>query len=263
MISWEGRWEKFLRGTLDEAVEAHEEYLRNFPSFHLRNFRRQRLNDEESAKGEAAARIFLKDCRLDVEPAESKKNGGLDYRCWRKPLEKRTGPQLLAEITSLRSDAVQDKSGWPETASAFSLITEQIQKKTDSKIPQIRKNASEGTVLIVTTVHPAGHVLMHGLPAKILSEASQELFIEWKEISGVILLALHWKSYQALGILNPFANVELDLRYFPDVPFVLKERWVISDPEPKEGLYPSADFESWQKNRSRRRHARLRRTPSS
>ncbi len=258
VVSWMFRWNwrghkaPTFNGNLDDVVRDHIEYLK--VPFHQRNFKNLLDNDPEAAKGEAVLRYFLASQQLDPEPGETEERGGLDFRCQPKnavnqPIK---GEEFWVEVTSLRPDVVERHSGWPNTieegAGAFAIITEQLRRKTGSKIEQIRKH-DQNCLLAITSTHVGSSALLSRVGTQMFLSAGEEFFQDWREISAILLVSVSCDCCQILGVLNPEADYPFNIGYLGDVPFLrakdwppsstgdVKSEWVVGYPPPLQNDY--------------------------
>jgi hypothetical protein len=255
-FAWQGN-------TLDEITQAYALFLE---VRHPRNWKlfKDRLGaDPDAAKAEAAVFSWLRSARLAPEINESPSKGGIDFLCL--PDEK---DSFLLEVTSLRKDAVIAKSGWPndltEGAAAFSMVTPQISRSIQNKVPQLARGpAGIARVLAVCLAHPGASALLgtmaaewvvtstpvimsalakDGTPAnaaRLVTNLKQSAFFCIKDgaiapvrekISAVLLIALWERQLDIVGMLHPAPAVPFEYRLLGEIPF-LRVDWPIIGPE--------------------------------
>jgi len=254
--AWQGN-------TLDEVAQAYALFLEVRHPQHWKLFKDRLTADPDAAKAEAAVFSWLRSARLAPAINENPSRGGMDFLCL--PDEK---DSFLLEVTSLRKDAVIAKSGWPddltEGAAAFSMVTPQISRTIQNKIPQLARGP-EGIarVLAVCLSHSGASALLgtmaaewvvtstpvitaalpkDGVPAdaaRLVTNLKQSAFFCIKDgaiapvrekISAVLLVAVWERQLDIAGMLHPAPAVPFAYRLLGDIPF-LRVEWPITSPD--------------------------------
>jgi hypothetical protein len=253
-FTWEG-------DTLDEITQAYSLFLEVCHPAHLVAFKERLTAEPAAARAEAAVFSWLSSARLAPALNEDRSRGGMDFLC----LPGQTDSFLL-EVTSLRKEAITAKSGWPEQlteeAAAFSMVTPQISRSIQHKMPQLAASpASVARVLAICLSHPGASALLSTLAAEwvitsppalrsvipkdgapagdpqMVTNLKQSAFFCIKEgrieparqcLSAILLVAVWDRQLEISGMLHPAATKPFAYRLLRGVPF-LRVDWPIID----------------------------------
>jgi hypothetical protein len=184
---------------------------------------------------------------------------------------------FFVEATSLLPDAVTTRSGIPNEipecgeGGAFSLLTQSVNNKAEAKNAQLEGCGKPGVVAIASThtgiaalfnaataeyclvSEPQVRTPLGGGPSRQETTLQRSVFLELsadastviskrRNISAILLIAVYGTESEVFGILHPEPHFQLDVKFFPKVPFirlrnwpivdrVISTEWVISDPD--------------------------------
>jgi hypothetical protein len=167
----------------------------------------------------------------------------------------------LLEVTSLKPEAVSERSGWPDELSdrarAFGMITTNLWRKAKAKAPQLGGH-EVARVLAICLTHPAAGALVGTLAAQWLMTSQPKLSVTVgdpvgairettdlresaflavrddrivpvrQSISAVLLVAIWDDSVNVVGLLHPEPTVPFDYGTFRDLPFRRLD-WPVKD----------------------------------
>jgi hypothetical protein len=247
---------RVLGATVSEVVKAYSLLLEIRYPDHFRAFRLRTVNDPTAANAEAVMFSWLRWHGFSPTPADAPGLGGPDFLC-SPPL---AAPFLL-EVTSLKPDAVSQRSGWPDEltdkAHAFAMITPKLWSKAKNKAAQLGGHEI-ARILAVCLTHTGADVLLSTLAAQWLmtsdpklsvpvgspitavrevTNLSKSAFLTIREgnivparqsISAVLLVALWEQELHAVGLLHPEPAVAFDYRSLIELPF-LRLEWPVKN----------------------------------
>ncbi len=245
--------------SLSRIAEAHSDYLLlKHPAFHHK-FQRLLEADPEAATAEAAVFSILKTYfRAEPEPADEPGTGGVDFVC-RKDEE----DMCVVEVTSLKPEAVAEKSGIPAIADddggAFRMTTHQLFSTVCGKADQLADYPCP-RVLAITSTHFASSFLMGtqgaeylltsepsltfpvgvpGAPVRMTTNLRSSAFFgpgpneqiapRRRSVSAVLLIGLFGDQSTVIGLLHPAPAYPLGIERFREVPFLRVANWPIVD----------------------------------
>lgn len=241
---------------LDDVLKAYLSFLEVCYPEHKKHFEARLRNDPDAARSEAVVFSWLRAQGLRPQIAESPEKGGMDYICFSDT----EGPFLI-EVTSLKKEAVELRSGWPdelsEVARSFSMITPNLWSKTLDKAPQLGGHDFP-RVLCISLIHVGASILVgtlaaewlmasepkievpvglgvDDLPARNVTNLKKSAFFKIQDgvispvrqsISAILLISIWNDQLSVAGMLHPMASVPFNYRIFREVPF-LKIKWPI------------------------------------
>jgi hypothetical protein len=255
-FAWQGN-------TSDEVTQAYALFLEVCHPEHLKRFQDRLKADPEAARAEAAVFSWLRTSRLAPAINEHPSRGGADFLCL--PGEK---DSFLLEVTSLRKDAIASKSGWPddldEGAAAFSMVTPQISRTIQHKVPQLAGGPQDvARVLAICLSHSGASALLGTMAAervvtstpvittplaadgtaseapRLVTNLKQSAFFCIKNgvivpvrerISAILLIGIWDRQLEIVGMLHPAPTTPFAYRLLGDVPF-LRVEWPIRGSE--------------------------------
>jgi len=243
--------------SLSEVIKAHADYLLvKHPTYHDK-FQKLRHADPEAAMGEAVVFSVLKTYfRAEPEPADEPGTGGVDFIC-----RKDKDDAFVVEVTSLKPDAVAERSGIPATADegggAFQMTTHQLFSKICAKADQLAEYPCP-RVLVITSTHFASSFLLGaqgaeylltsepritfpagipGAPVRMITNlrssaffapgADGEIVPRRQSVSAVLLIGLFGDQSNVVGLLHPAPAHRLKIERFREVPFLRLANWPI------------------------------------
>ncbi len=242
----------FTPPTLQETLLEYETFLsKEYPGHH-KAFHQSTKSDPESTRAEAAIFYMFRWMGFAVDIEEKTGTGGVDFRC------KKNRQEFVAEVTSIKSDTVTRKSGWPDRVFnggfAFNMITHALLFKAIDKTPQM-SNLPCPRVLVVTTEHIGAGALMGPHAArslmtgdthvqlkvnvsdpdpKVATQLSNSVFFRSKDgkiescrrsISAILLTGIDSSACHVLGLLHPDPEKKFPAEYLPTVPFLTLCHW--------------------------------------
>jgi hypothetical protein len=222
---------------------------------HHKSFRDRLENDCHAAQAEAVMFSWLRSQQMMPTLADVPGAGGPDFFCSPDSAE-----PFLIEVTSLKTDAIEQRSGWPDEltqrADSFGMITPNLWSKTRAKARQLG-DRPVGRVLAICLSHIGAGALLGTLAAewsmtsepKIVARLSAPLgsiqqvtdlrkaaFLGLRDgtvtpvrqsISAILLVAIWESQLDVLGMLHPQPAVKFDYRTFREVPF-LRLEWPVT-----------------------------------
>lgn len=247
--------ENRLRTTVADIVRAYTLLLEIRPDHH-RSFRSRLESDPDAARAEAVVFSWLRSRRMMPTLSDAPGTGGPDYLCLPDSDE-----PFLIEVTSLKKDAVEQRSGWPdelsERAQSFGMITPNLLSKARAKARQLGGH-DVGRVLAICLSHIGAGALLGTLAAEWLmtsepklsvpigvssgavrqvTDLSKAAFLTTRDgavvptrrsISAILLIAIWEDQLETVGILHPEPAVSFDYRTLREVPF-LRLEWPLKD----------------------------------
>jgi len=235
----------------EAVLESYFVYLETCHRDRWERFKHLRKDDRDAALAEAVVFSWMQHERLDPEVAENPSTGGVDFRC-----TPRSASPFLLEATSLKSEAVTSRSGWPdhldEVARSFAMVTPNLWSKARKKAGQLA-GAPEPRVLAVCSTHAAADVLLGTIAAEWfmtfepmlavgattvnVTDLRKAAFLQVQDgavvpsnqsISAVLLIAISNACLDVVGLLHPVPAIPFEYRALASVPF-LRARWPIQD----------------------------------
>ena len=254
-FTWDGN-------TLDEISQAYALFLEVSHPENLKLFRDRLKADPDAAKAEAAVFSWLRSARLAPAINEHPSLGGMDFVCDPEAME-----PFLLEVTSLSKQATAARSGWPdeltEGAAAFSMVTPQISRAMQKKIPQLASGPDGvARVLAICLAHSGSSALLGTMAAEwvvtstpvistalpreggpmeapqLVTNLKQSAFFCIKEgsivpvrqdISAILLIGVFERQLEIVGMLHPAPKTRFAYQVLGEVPF-LRVEWPISGP---------------------------------
>lgn len=239
---------------ISDLANSYKLYLEvKYPS-HWRSYCTRLAANPEGARAEAVVFSFLRSRFEEVKIAEDITGGGADFLCVSG------NESLLVEVTSIASDSVVQQSNWenkiPEDLStqSFGLVSHMLRTKVSDKAAQV-SGYPMPRILVVTTEHIAGNVLLGPLGASSLltsetkitipigepdpevslsTDLKDSVFFRWKNgivepcrrsISAILLAAIYAESCLIIGILHPEPVYILPISVFRNIPFCRLKKW--------------------------------------
>jgi hypothetical protein len=245
-----------IDGTIDEVVEAYSLLLEVCYKDLLKPFQERLRNAPDAARAEAVVFSWLRSQQFSPIPAETASSGGVDCLCMPD-----SGDQFIVEVTSLKRNAVELRSGWPDElndrAASFGMITPNLWSKARHKTAQLAGN-DVARILAICLAHVGASALLGPLAAEWLMTSEPKIsmpigahkgqtrqvtdlrksaFIAVQDgnivpvrrsISAILLIAIWRDRLEVVGMLHPAPAVAFDYRYLGDLPF-LRINWPLSD----------------------------------
>ena len=247
---------RVLGASISEIVTAYSLLLEvRYPEHH-RAFQLRTASDPNAANAEAVVFSWLRWHGLSPTPSDTPGLGGPDFLCspmWAAP--------FLIEVTSLKPDAVSERSGWPDElndrAHSFAMITPNLWSKTRNKASQLGGHEI-ARVLAICLTHIGAGVLLGTLAAEWLMTSQPKLSVPIgdpitatrevtdlrksaflairdggiiavrESISAVLLIAIWENQLHAVGMLHPEPAVAFDYHSLIELPF-LRLDWPVMD----------------------------------
>ncbi len=242
--------------SVQQVINSYLEFLANHWKSHRKPFQNRLKTSPQAASAEAVVFAWLRTDGLNPEIAEDAGQGGVDFGCRPPGLA-----EFMLEVTSLDDDAVANRSEWrniENSAGAFGFLTPKLKSVLCGKADQL-KEYSSARVLAVTCSHIGARVLLgregavHLLvsdprlsvpigrpgPATMVTGLENSAFFRPAEngkivpcrrsVSAVLLVSTWSNPIEIVGILHPDPTISLDVRSFPDTPFLRVANWPILD----------------------------------
>jgi len=248
--------ERVLGASISEIVKAYSLLLEvRYPDHH-RAFHLRTASDANAANAEAVAFSWLRWHGLSPTLSDAPGLGGPDFLC--SPM---LAAPFLIEVTSLRPDAVSERSGWPDElndrAHSFAMITPNLWSKTRNKASQLGGHEI-ARVLAICLTHMGAGALLGTLAAEWLMTSPPKLSVPVggpitairevtdlrksaflavrdggivavrESISAVLLIAILEHELYAVGMLHPEPAVAFDYHSLIELPF-LRLDWPVND----------------------------------
>jgi hypothetical protein len=246
----------FSPDKIEDVLVAYSLFLEVCYPEHKKHFEARLRSNPDAARSEAVVFSWLRAQGHRPKIAESPEKGGMDYICFPDT----EGPFLI-EVTSLKKEAVELRSGWPdelnEVARSFSMITPNLWSKALDKAPQLGGHDFP-RVLCISLIHVGASVLVGTLAAEwlMMSEPKIEIPVGLEgnqikarnvtnlkksaffrihngaiqpvrqSISAILLISIWNDQLAVVGMLHPVPSVPFNYRIFREVPF-LKIKWPI------------------------------------
>ena len=246
---------------VEDVVEFYRCFLnRNHLSGHLKRFE-DRLNaDPKAAEAEAVVFSWLRAERLSPDIFEDNSKGGPDFQC--------NGTNgFLVEVTSLDSESVSRKSGFPlkitdSGGQAYSLITGKLYSAVQGKAKQLG-GQSLPTVLAITSAYDYSGLLMDQMaarnlligdpyfsvpmgpnagPAQSVTSLKNAAFVRsslvdvagnptftpcYQSVSAVLLISIYPRNLDVVGVVHPEPARRFDPQQLSGIPFIRFKQWPI------------------------------------
>jgi hypothetical protein len=250
-----------LGDSVGDVVNAYAAFLEVRHKDHRKQFEARLRADPDAAKAEAVIFSWLRMQGLGPHVAESTTSGGSDFLCVSEGI-KHKQPFLL-EVTTLKREAVEQRSGWPDelndVAHSFSMITLNLWSKARYKAPQLAEQKVP-RVLAICLTHVGASVLLGTLAAKWLMMSESKIAVPvtpegpmappravtnlrksaflrlqngaivpvLQSISAILLVSIWEDQIEVVGMLHPEPAVSFDYHAFGEVPF-LRLEWPIKE----------------------------------
>jgi hypothetical protein len=240
------------RTSLKQVTQSYEDFLMVRDAVRHRDFLRRQEGNPEGTSAEAAIFSWLRRRRLSPIPAEDPKTGGPDFRC----SSSKQG-EFAVEVTSLKREAVTDRSGWPDdfSESTFSYgdVFQNLLASVSGKVVQLSRAGAMPRVLVICSAHAGATALLRPEAARLMlsfgetitaplgssageqrrtsdPDQTESVFLRKnadgsidarrQSVSAVLLVALTDFDLRAVGVLNPSPAYSFDYRTFADVAFL-------------------------------------------
>lgn len=250
--------------SLDEIVEFYWRFLSRNKEYalHFEQFRKRLSADRKAAEAEAVVFSLLRAEKLNPDIYEDPSSGGPDFCCTPSP-----GKSFLLEVTSLDSASVSEKSRLPlkttgRGGGAFSLITDKLRQVASNKAKQLGGRSLPGVLAITSDYDFASILLDRGAAKYLMTSAPQtnvplngdptyettdlcdavfcrrsDLFNAFGEvvvfpcrqsIAAILLITIHPREVNVVGLLHPEAAYSFDPYWFPKVPYLRFTQWPLA-----------------------------------
>jgi hypothetical protein len=247
--------------SVDEILEFYWRFLSRNADLvvHFEQFKKRYQSDRKAAEAEAIVFSLLRAEKLRPEIFEDPGTGGPDFRCNPSP-----GESFLLEVTSLDSDSVSKKSGLPlkmtrAGGGAYGLITEKLLSAAKNKAPQLGSHNLSAVLAITSdydfasllldrmaaeylmTSAPQTNVPLNGKPSYTTVDLRHAVFCRLSElvtaseesmifpcrqsISAILLITIHARESQVVGLLHPEPAYSFNPNWFPKVPYLRFRHW--------------------------------------
>ena len=251
---WTPQQNRRCLATIADTVKAYSLLLEICYPSHNKSFRDRLENNPHAAQAEAVVFSWLRSQQMAPTLADAPGVGGPDYLCSPPSAE-----PFLIEVTSLKKDAVEKRSGWPDEltqqAESFGMITPNLWSKTRAKARQLG-DRDVARVLAICLRHIGAGALLGNLaaewfmtseprisaplsaplnPAKQVTDLGKAAFLDFRDgavtpvrqsISAILLVATWKNQLEVLGMLHPQPAVAFDYRTFREVHF-LRLEWPV------------------------------------
>jgi hypothetical protein len=251
---------------IEDVLNSYVEYLRSASPANVNRFEGTRAKDRESALAEAIVFSMLQAKGLRPEIHDKVGTGGPDFLCCGtgRIFRPRPEDEFLVEATCLNQDAVSTRSNLPKQPSqrigggAFGMLTQNICNKAKDKDRQAN-NCGMPVVLAIVSSHFGAGLVMDSTAAELVfasepyfrvplerpadpanyTDLNNSVFIKpgphgtiipcRQNLSAILLIGVYGSHSEVFGILHPEPCYSLNIKFFPDVPFVRLAQWPIVD----------------------------------
>jgi len=254
----------FGKCDIEGVLNSYAEFLRSANPANASRFDATLARDRESALAEAIVFNILQTKGLRPEIHDKVGTGGPDFLYCGTRFKPRPEDQFLVEATCLNQDAVSKRTHIPKEPSqgigggAVGMLTKNICNKAKDKDRQVSDCTMPGVLAIVSSHFGAMLVMdSHAAELTFASEPyfrvpiggpadpanytalNNSVFIKpgpngtiipcRQSLSAILLIAVYGSHSEVFGILHPEPAYPLNIRLFPDVPFVRLAQWPIVD----------------------------------
>jgi hypothetical protein len=256
----------FEKTDIEGVINAYAGFLRLANPANANRFDATRARARESALAEAIVFSILQTKGLQPEIHDKVGTGGPDFLCCgtRSIFKPRTEDRFFVEATCIDQDALSSRTHLPKeppqgiSGGAVGMVTTNICNKAKDKDRQVT-DCTMPVVLAIVSSHFGATVVMDRMAAELAfvpepyfrvpiggladpanyTDLNNSVFIKpgpdgtiipcRQSLSAILLIAVYGRHSEVFGILHPEPAYPLNIRLFPDVPFVRLAQWPIVD----------------------------------